>query len=575
MHKTADVAAGGRPAPPITTARAPHAPAAADTALTVRDVLSLPTLAGAEVVAGERGLDRPVRWVNIMEVPDILPWVKPHELLVTTGFALRHPGHGAPYDASAVARLVDGLVERDVSALGVKSGRYLDDLPQDMLDIADRHGFPVLVLPYDVAFDEVISEVFTQLLGRQAWALDVADRLHRSLTSLVLSGGDLPQIASEVAELFDTAVVICTPDGRVQTCAGSPAERAALEALPLYDVTGRMRTERLRTGVQTAPGRPGTQLAVAPIVAAGANHGSIVASASAGGLGTVALQALERAATVAALVITKQLAVSAVESKFRGDFLREALTGAAGAPHDVVLHSAQLGWDVDRPLAVVVATLDEPMSTASAAGRTPIDRLASAWQQTVRARDTAAPVVGFTHEIVALLPATPETLERVVADVVRGVTGDRGGGRQSFSTGVSRLIHSVADLPTAYAQATTALRVGRRTSGSGSIAHFDDLGVQRILSLVSASDELRSFAGDVLGGLDADTAEMRDLRATLRELIDRNCNIAATARALHFHYNTLRYRIVKLESMVGPFTTDARVRLDVALALQVLEMRGL
>jgi purine catabolism regulator len=431
------------------------------------------------------------------------------------------------------------------------------------------------VLPYDVAFDELISEVFTRLVGRQAWALDVADRLHRSLTSLVLSGGDLPQIASEVAELFDNAVLICTPDGRVQTCAGSPSERAAIDALPLYDVTGRVRTERLRPGIQPAPDRPGAQLAVAPIVAGGANHGSIVASASGGGLGTVAMQALERAATVAALVITKQLAVSAVESKFRGDFLREALNGAAGSADDVVQHSAQLGWDVDRPLAVVIATLDEPMSAPSTAARTPLDRLASAWQQTVRARDNAAPVVGFTNEIVALLPAAPDALERTVADVVRAVTGDRGGGRHSFSTGVSRLIDSMADLPAAYEQATTALRVGRRTYGAGSIAHFDDLGVQRILSLVGESDELRSFAAETLGGLDADTPEMRDLRATLRELIDRNCNIAATARALHFHYNTLRYRIVKLESMVGPFTTDARVRLDVALALQVLEMRGL
>ena len=89
-------------------------------------------------------------------------------------------------------------------------------------------------------------------------------------------------------------------------------------------------TERTVPGAQPAPdGRPG-RVVVAQIVAGDTDHGRIVAYRASGDLGGVAVQALERAATVAALAITKQLAVAAVESKFRGDFLRDALTGAAG-----------------------------------------------------------------------------------------------------------------------------------------------------------------------------------------------------------------------------------------------------
>jgi PucR family transcriptional regulator, purine catabolism regulatory protein len=548
-------------------------PAGSGYALTVRDLLTLPSLAGSELVAGAGGLDEIVRWVNVMEVPDILPWVKPNELLLTTGFPLRHAGGGQAFDPNTLVELVDGLAARGVTALGVKTGRYLDELPPGMLDAAERHDFPLLVLPRGVAFDEVMSEVFTQLVDRQSWALDVADRLHRALTTIVLEGGDLPQIAGEVATLFEAAVLICSPDGRVQTTVGA----AALAALELFDASGRFRTERVHPGLQDAPDAPG-QIAVAPVNAGGTEHGFIVAYARNGGLGPVTVQALERAATVAALAITKQLAVSAVESKFRGDFLRDALSGVAGTPEQIVEHCAQLGWDVDRPIAVVVAQLDddvEPGSTPPVTGRAPQDRITAAWQQVVRSRDRAAPVVGFSHEVVALVPADAQRVTAVVAELVAAVAGDRGGGRRSFSTGVSRVIDSVTDLPTAYDQARKAVLVGRRMHGPGTVAHFDSLGVHRLLSLVSDADELRSFAAEVLGSLASDTTEAIDLRQTLHTLLDTNCNVAETARALHFHYNTLRYRIGKLEAIVGPFTSDANLRLDIALALRVVQMRGL
>jgi PucR family transcriptional regulator, purine catabolism regulatory protein len=561
----------------VAAAQARDVPAASGYALTVRELMTLPSLAGSQLAAGAGGLDQIIRWVNVMEVPDILPWVKPNELLLTTGFPLRYATDGQSFDPNALTALVDGLAARGVTALGVKTGRYLDELPPGMLDAADRHDLPLLVLPRAAAFDEVMSDVFTQLVDRQTWALDVADRLHRALTAIVLEGGDLPQIAGEVAALFETTVLICSPDGRVQTTVGDEADTSALAALALFDASGRFRTERLRPGLQRAPDGPG-QLAVAQVSAGGTDHGYIVAYARSGGLGPATVQALERAATVAALAITKQLAVSAVESKFRGDFLRDALSGAAGSPDQVIAHCAQLGWDVDRPLAVVVAALDdtdEPALPAPVAGRAPQDRFTAAWQQVVRARDRAAPVVGFSHEVVALVAADRVTVTPVVAELVSAVAGDRGGGRRSFSTGVSRVIDSIGELPTAYEQARKAVHVGRRMHGPGAVAHFDSLGVHRLLSLVSDAAELRSFASEVLGALAADSSEAIDLRQTLQTLLDTNCNVAETARSLHFHYNTLRYRIGKLEAIVGPFTTDANLRLDIALALRVVQMSGL
>ena len=159
-----------------------HLPEGGDYRLTVRDVLELPSLRGAEVLAGHGGLRHLVQSVNVMEVPDILAWVKPNELLVTTGFPLRYGRTGELLDDTDLSDLVDGLARRGVAALAVKTGRYLDELPEAMLHMAEQRGLPLLVLPVTAGFDEVISEVFTKLVAKQSAALDIADRLHRSFT---------------------------------------------------------------------------------------------------------------------------------------------------------------------------------------------------------------------------------------------------------------------------------------------------------------------------------------------------------------------------------------------------------
>src|SRR6188768_4008638 len=101
--------------------------------LAVREVLAAPCLAQARVLAGAAGLDRVVRRLNVMEVPDILPWVKPHEMLLTTGYPLRD-------DPAALVRLVGELDDRGLSALAIKLHRYLDEVPPGLLAEADRRS---------------------------------------------------------------------------------------------------------------------------------------------------------------------------------------------------------------------------------------------------------------------------------------------------------------------------------------------------------------------------------------------------------------------------------------------------
>ncbi|MFI1584371.1 PucR family transcriptional regulator [Embleya sp. NPDC020630] len=542
----------------------------------VRDVLSLSSLSGAELMAGERGLDRVVQRLNVMEVPDILPWTKPHELLLTTGYPLRET-------PQSLCDLVTALESRRLAAVGIKLGRYLDELPADMLAAADRVGLPIIRLPDDVAFDDILNQVLTDILNRQAAVLARSEEAHRALVSVVLAGGALEAITDELSRLLGGTVMVTTPDGRLLASSESHNEGEAAQQTPaarraLFDASGRFRVERFKHGAGALED-PGTGVALVPILAGALDHGRVVLISAGRTLDESDIQVLERAAATAALVITKDLAVAAVESKYQGDFMRDLLAGRAGDPAHTVRHCASLGWAIDRPLIVVVAQLEpgESPDPDSDDLRPAHERFATAWGMVVRERDARAAVVGYSQEVVVVMGASQRTAPgETVRQMVTQVSGDGGGGRRSFSTGVSRVVTDPALLPEAYEQARRAAKVGRQMHGPGGIADFDSLGVYRLLSLVPDSAELTSFMRETLGELASrEDEETTDLRTTLEVLLDTNLNVAETARILHFHYNTLRYRIGKLERLLGAFTTDSHLRLNIMLALQVRRMRGL
>src|ERR1700750_3503535 len=91
------------------------------------------------VVAGEAGLDRPVRWVHISELADPTPWLSGGELLLTTGLPLGDDDQQRAY--------VGRLVERGLTGLGFGAGFTHDHVPAALAEAAGGHDFPLFAVP--------------------------------------------------------------------------------------------------------------------------------------------------------------------------------------------------------------------------------------------------------------------------------------------------------------------------------------------------------------------------------------------------------------------------------------------
>jgi purine catabolism regulator len=534
--------------------------------LTVGEVLRFGLLRSAVVLAGQAGIGRPVERLNVMTVPEILPWAKPHEFMLTTGYPL-------PRSAGQLAGLVRSFAERDLAAFGIKFGTHLRELPAEMLRAADEVQLPVIRIPEDVAFDDILSVVLSEIVNRQAMAISRAQQIHDSFLDIVLCGGGLADIVAKLGELVPAAAIIVVDDaGQVLAESRTGQARRLLGEADLIDDAGRLRVRLLADGVP----RPGgleisdTDHVLAPLQAGPLRHGYIVALRRAAPFDDFAVVAIEQAAVIGALDITRQLATSAVMHQFEANALHDLVSARPPTAEDVQAWSDSFGWNFDRELVVVVGRPE--WAAAGADGRTSQtdrQRGIAQWVAEVRKIDRLAAVAAFTNELVAVMDArhgaarAPQALW----------SGLKAVSHREFSLGVSRVFRSAAGVARAYEEARKALQIGRRAAGPGQVTLFGTLGMFRLLSLIEDTEELRTFATDTLGGVLAlKPDERRELLRTLEVLLDTRLNVAKAANIQHLHYNTMRYRIQKLERLVGPFTSDLRLCLQLAVALQILSM---
>lgn len=530
--------------------------------LTLGELLNDEVLAGAELVAGGSGLDRAISAVNVMTVPDIGRWVRKDEFLLATGYPL-------PRDGEGQGRLLTDLHQLGLAGIGIKLDRYMPELSQAMIDAAEHIKLPLVVIPESIRFDDILSRAFGIIVNRQASALERAQEIHHSFLAITLSGGGLNELASSLSSLLgDAGVAITDRHGAVLANAG---DQTLLGDVDLLDADSADVLRLGPTGAHTHDAT-GKHWATSEIRAGRLHHGFVVAVESERPFGEFSMVAVGQAAIVAALEVTRDLAVTAVERRFSSNALFELISGADTQSDDYASLGSGFGWDLERDIVVLVGrnegATDEARPTRRRS-RLADDRAIEFWASAVRSRDRMAAAAGLGSELVAVIGADQDVLTVVhaVQDEVARFT------HSQYAIGVSRPYPGPAGVSTAYQEARTALRLGPRVSGTGAVTAYGELGLFRLLAQVG-DDELQTFAEETLGPvLRMGEPERSEMFQTLEALIKHNMNMAEAARNLHFHYNTLRYRLAKLERLLGPFSTSTPLAIQIGIALQITEMQ--
>jgi purine catabolism regulator len=178
------------------------------TGLTVRELLKLPILEHAKLVSGEKGLDRIVRFVDIMEVPDIKGWLREGELVLTTGYSMRE-------DLALLPELIDHLAQANAAGVAIKPERFIHDIPQTMIDKSNRYHIPIIQLPVGIPYIDITYAVMEQILDKQAVLLRRSEEIYKALTNLVLNNSGIQVVADNVADLVKSPIWVIGRDGEL------------------------------------------------------------------------------------------------------------------------------------------------------------------------------------------------------------------------------------------------------------------------------------------------------------------------------------------------------------------------
>lgn len=116
--------------------------------ITVNELLE--KLPDITIYAGHRGQGKCIKTISFIDSPSSVDWLKGGEVILTTAFLYKE-------NADMQLKFVEKLIEMDVVALGIKIGRYINQIPEAIIDLANEHDFPI----FGIGFDTVWSEIFT------------------------------------------------------------------------------------------------------------------------------------------------------------------------------------------------------------------------------------------------------------------------------------------------------------------------------------------------------------------------------------------------------------------------------
>lgn len=123
-------------------------------------LLKINVIEAYHVLTGKNNLDRMVSSVSVLETPEFEKYVIENSLILTTLYPIKQ-------DVILFKKLITVLDKKSSSGLIVKIHRYVEDIPQEIIDEADRLNFPIITIDYDANLSTIFNSILSEIQGSE------------------------------------------------------------------------------------------------------------------------------------------------------------------------------------------------------------------------------------------------------------------------------------------------------------------------------------------------------------------------------------------------------------------------
>ncbi|EIJ80432.1 transcriptional regulator of the purine degradation operon [Bacillus methanolicus PB1] len=533
----------------------------------ISDILHIPAFGKARLIAGHKGNEREVFSVNMMDAPDIIHYLKPNELLVTTAYHLKDNPHD-------LLELIKNMNEQQCAGLAIKTKRFLEEIPENALAYANEIGFPIIELPIDISLGEVVNQSLSYILDKRTNELLFAIKTHQKFTNHIMSGKGLTSLLENLSSMIKYPIILLDKHFRI-IASSHPFSKISGKLSKLYTNGFRLFLPNTSHSCFSIISNQEV-VSVFPIYTHEKNSGCLAVIGFIPFSNPSIILAIEQAANVISFELMKENALKQYTKKVRNEFFINFIEGAFQSEEEIAIKAKEFLIINDQSYICAIGKLDENNPSLSFTEfHKEIDIIFEFIEE--ESYIFSKSIHHFTKgNICILLFPLIESwadLNSIILPFLQELQLKiKNRYNLTVSFGISNLCQQFIDVQKGFKEALEALQTGRLSGKRQFIQFYRRKDIAELLKMIPIQD-LEDFYNQTLQKLSGQSVnEKQILLHTLFVFLESHCQISETAKKLFVHRNTVIYRLEKCEELIGKSLKDPDTTFRLRLAFRIKEL---
>lgn len=535
------------------------------------EVLALPRFSDLQLLSSHSNLTQPLESVEITETPDVADFIPKNVMILTTAMIYKD-------DQEKLKPFIDSLKQAECTALGIKVGRFLDEISPEIVAYTSAVDLPLIKIPSTQPLGGLLHEIVGYLRDSKTEQMSVAFDIQKRFSTLLMQDVDATRFIAEFAKILNAPIILLSPWQQVIAHSNyfygnqksaeffiKQLSKDHFQQLAQEKKIFRLQDER-QENIQVAgfPIRVNDYFPYYLLVLSPEQIPYPISEF-----------AIDQAILVLTFMLFKNQKIAESFEHLKTDFLDRLLD-----THQEALSKHQ-NWlelwknyrliNSDYYQLAIVYGVTKPENETHIRYQQAEGQLIFQWLKEqlpeilpdvalFKLKNQNKSILIFQskkNDHLMILQNLAERLQQALPITIRFALGNA--------------YENLEDLPNSYIEASSTLEASLHAQKPATVQLFHPKGLAGLFEKIGTED-VEYFCQQQLKELAYPTEPtLQELRKTLKVFLDFNCEITKTANALYLHRNTIKYRMNQCEKLLDTSIQEPETSLLLRVALELSE----